>query len=335
MEESTPVVQPESAEEKAEVPRTDIEEEQPAVEKTDDEQATDDDGMFDVVIAEEKEPEETSGSAEESSREAAVENIPESEGGSDIVAAAKGDVESEFFGEEDFTMETLMDVDINTISPYIKETSKESEAKEKHDELDVVIADGASHTEAISEVAETVEEASADKKKHPALADLDGDIPEETTYTPASELEMKTHPAEDSVEESFADVEDFEVKIAEEPVEKSPDDKSLTEEQSQQEEMTFFESELVTGDDIADTIAALETPPAPAVVTKSEEKPKLKKKRSKKAKAKKNEMKPAPAADEKIKSDVKKPEVKKKDGEESITGDDVVDQIDTFFGLIE
>jgi len=328
----------EVADEEAMVAETNLKEEQPVAEETEEksadetsgEQGTDEVEMFDVVIAEEKKQQEEAEVTDESAGEVAAEKALESEEKTDVASPeTKGDVESEFFGEEDFTMETLMDVDINAINPYIEEAAElkknESAAEKQNDDLDVVIADNAVHTETISEEPEKTGE----KKEHPALADLDDDIPEETTYTPASELEKKTPVAEESSDEPFVDVEDFEVTIAEEAAEKPEDVEPVAAEEAEQEEMTFFDSELVTGDDIADTIAALETKPgAPSLEEKSEDKPE--KKNSKKSKSKKSEKEPVTVASEKKKSDEKK-----KDGEESITGDDVVDQIDSFFGLIE
>lgn len=314
-------------------------------------EAASEDGMFDVVIAEKErsndlslemidetsadtaadKKEEAEASLEKSVETVSAEQvkIPES------AIIPKSDVELEVFDNEDFTMETLMDVDVNTISPYIEsekasvdlkdvQSTKKETGKEMGDDLEVVIASNASHSDS------STEDARNDMQVNKAAVSIHDhdDIPEETTYTPVGELEKRTVGTE-KPEDLFSEAEEFEVTIDEDAPESTSDTALPVDETASAEEMTFFESELVTGDDVADTIAALEGTNSDNSKPSEKNKTKSEKNISKTTKSKK---KKEPVAVTEKKGAV---EVKKKDGEESITGDDVADQIDEFFGLIE
>lgn len=248
-------------------------------------------------------------------------------------AASEGS--SDLFSEEDFTMETLMDVDINEVNPYI-ETAPETvemdaaevarvqsrEDTPKEDGLEVVIASNASHTEKPDDGEQVSPEAPSAEISVETITetgDSDDAIPEETTYTHVDELEKKTGMSspEDAIE---SEAEEFQVAIP-----------------SEDERDSFFEdsTDLVTGDDIADKIAALETPAAgksvkkPAKKSRKKTEESSKKSTAKQTVAKKKAKNPSKST-QKSPTKSKTKRSKKEDG---ITGNDVAEQIDSLFGL--
>jgi len=227
--------------------------------------------------------------------------------------------------DEDFTMETLMDVDISTISSITKTQPKKSTASDDVDttrhfeliggnkevsltgktELEIVIASDAAHAE------------KGTKEKEPVPP------PEETKF---NRLEVVESSAQVASEKGASEVdEDFEVIIPD----RTAAADALAESTGVPEGSAgkSDESESITGDDVANTIAALENSAA-SVREKSaapvkEAKPETK-----------HEAKPDKKAAATAPATAKKPG-SLKESEEAITGDDVADQIDSFFGLFQ
>ena len=236
---------------------------------------------------------------------------------------------NDLFGEEDFTMETLIDVDINTISPYLQAEPKEDEVKSaterdssifsiepensaavsSDENLEVIIASDAGHTETSPDIG-TPEDSAAEKSVDNDNNDADA-IPEETTFTPAASLEKKGAGNSETTEEDFEVVvaEGEKEEIIEIPAAPGDDEQAVAE-----------DGQRVTGDDVAAKIGTLET----ASVTMKDSK-----------KAGKSEMKPAASPEKPTESKAGKPKKKNSKDDEGITGDDVADKIDAFFGLFQ
>ncbi len=340
------------------------------------------DKSFDVVIAgkepvaeeaaaEKKEPSvpESAPEAEDSDDEEDVVFELKEPPAPDISATVSAGTEpgDRMFDDEEFTMETMMDVDINSLSSFLKpqnvaaETSSAPDPaldatvemspsileKEKpadiQDDLEVVVASNAGHTD-MPVVDETVvidlpkepQFAASSDNKEADLGDLDDSIPEETTYTHAEDLTRNL----DSAPKPAADVvveDDFEVLFQEGPVEVEPASAAIAATTTTEEDTgaELFEAELtdadvITGNDVADKIAALEVGPvaessqkkngggsAPSSPVEKEKTPELKK-----------SAKPVTK---------KSPVTTKRGGraDDSITGDDVADKMDAFFGLFD
>ncbi|MBN1577130.1 MAG: hypothetical protein JW913_11295 [Chitinispirillaceae bacterium] len=268
---------------------------------------------------------------------------------------------ADFFDEEEFSMETLMDVDINTISPFIKDGSGskaaapmdiqeqavfevsadagEEKAAAAEESLEVVIASNVSHTEKPQKEgpeAPPVKDGTNEKK----AASKEGDvISEETTYTRADELADKA--PEEKAAAGFSADEDFEAIFEQGPVAKAPAD--LTHEKLQggvtQADLDAFdkEEEIITGDDVVEKIASWEfnKPAASAKPPVKKEK-----KKEKTASAKSGGAKTHSTAGTKShafsgKKSSPPAASKTKGRDDAITGDDVADKIDAFFGLFD
>jgi|GEM_PF-6165439 len=262
------------------------------------------------------------------------------------VSVARPDSEV-VFGEEDFSMETMMDIDINTLAGSIKRGDTKSMlqssktpgknqtfevasgfetkpvASEKIDpNVEIVIASDATHTES------TPTAAAGDVKKSET-------IPEETTYTPSDKLKAGDGQARGSSEE--ADEAEFEAIFEQASTPGAATEKqssqpvaSLTPEVDGDASETISAEEFFSGDDVAEKIASLET--APSRENREE------KRETKKELKKVPEPKPSSTAKKTVSQAASKPAVsstatKRKGDAESITGDDVAEKIDAFFGL--
>ena len=346
------------------------------------------DGDFDVIIEEKKSDDEETiiGKGQKSPDEVAPaasvkENVEEGEqvpsgNISATVSAATDSDHGRVFDEEDFTMETMMDVDINTLSSFLKSDREKKPAADTSDatrdpasdtgdktaelqsDLEIVIASDASHTEqALAEesVAQVLPEEPVFGTPVPKKEMVRDDdvIPEETTYTRTEELDRKTvasdEPqataalAEDSFEVVFdvgSDTVSEQPAVAETsvtPVHES--EVPVSEDAADQlfaTELTDADTgDVVTGDDVADKIASLEFNAPPAAPAK----PSSKKERKKRT-VSTGKSEPAAVAKEPAGSNSKMPSrksggpaKKKNREEEAITGDDVAEKIDAFFGL--
>ncbi len=264
------------------------------------------------------------------------------------------DSSSDLFGEEDFSMETLIDVDIGAISGLSNAKTKDSsvigavtpESPESNDpsasgDLEVIIASHASHTEIPAETVAQVEPPSTPEKRSGeteknttgSFENCDSGIPEETTYTAvaASEKEKPKALDEDSDEAAF-EIIDIVDSVSAELKEKP----SHVEDSSQtpgEETGSAAVEETVTGDDIADKIASLESA---GPVNKVQKPPaKRSKKKDKNAAATKPSAQKPFQRKEKEPAQLPNSSIKKGRDEENITGDDVADKIDAFFGLFK
>lgn len=228
-------------------------------------------------------------------------------------------------GEEDFTMETLMDVDLGTLQAHMKNAGKQNLAedleKTRHfdlipdekpvtidgkTELEVVIASDVAHTES------SVRTSATDKTE---IVDA---IPEETTFTKSDTAPKGSEPKEMAIDLS----DDFEVIISDEvksPAVKTADAPVMAAE---------AESDMVTGDDIADKIASFESF-SPKTTEKKQSEPEKTQKAEEKS-----SVEPQPKAIVQPSQEKKKAQ-SSKDGDDSITGDDVADKMDSFFGLFK
>ena len=277
--------------------------------------------------------------------------------------------EHELFGEEDFSMETLIDVDINTISPFLKDgapfkdsvsavkdsgsmeepevslfevsTDKEQPPKSGAKEsLEVVIASNVSHTETPEKVESkatvspevTPVKEDDQSKKH--VSKHEDAISEETTYTRAEDLFKKV--SEEKPTDELTLDEDFVEMFEQAPHAEAPD--KTTEHSSERAssgvtdadiEAFDRDEEIITGDDIANKIASLESQKPTASL-----KPTVKKEK-KKEKAASGKTSAAKSLTRSGKKSSTSASSKKKKGDETITGDDVADKIDAFFGLFD
>lgn len=262
-------------------------------------------------------------------------------------------------GEEDFSMETMMDIDINRLSASLKhgdtnsklqspKTPEDSQpiggasvletkpvASEKIDSnMEIVIASDATHTESTPPAAGDVKK-SANTVKGDKRADMSETIPEETTYTPSDKLKAVDGQAKSSSEE--ADEAEFEAIFEQastsEPAtgKQSQPVASLTPEvDGDDSSETISAEEFFSGDDVAQKIASLETTPYRENKEEKRETGKEQKKAPEpksSSTAKKSTSKAAP------KQVASSTATKRKGDAESITGDDVAEKIDSFFGL--
>lgn len=325
-----------------------------------------------LVVEKEKPSIPESASADEASDdEEDVVFEPKEQSVADISATVSAGTESggRMFDDEEFTMETMVDVDINSLSSFLKPQSTTTESspdpapeavemspsileKEKpatiQDDLEVVVASNASHSD-MQVVDETVafdlpnepQFAASSDKKEADLSDLDDSIPEETTYTRSEDLARKMDVAPKPAA-NIEVVDDFEVMFQEGPVEVEPPSAATATKSAAEEDRgaELFESELtdadiITGNDVADKIATLEAGPVaeqpqkknggskvPSSTVVEEKLPEPEK--SSKPISKKAESKKSPVA-------------VKRGGraDDSITGDDVADKMDAFFGLFD
>ena len=292
------------------------------------------------------------------------------DGLSETVSAASESTHR-MFDDEEFSMETMMDVDINTLSSFLKPGKQETppaaeakaapsaektpvpsileEKKEEVQDLEVVIASNASH----SDISIEEEPVAAELPEEPVLETAAGEpdretfkvddaIAEETTFTKAEDLKKKETVTPPEPETSAED--EFEIMFQEGPaaVEQPGTPKSAESpaesgaDQLFEAELTDAESDIITGNDVADKIAALEMPPP--------SEPKKKKKSNggtdmttapgeKNAKTSAGEKTAAKSASEPKKTPI--PAKRGGRSDESITGDDVADKIDAFFGLFD
>lgn len=232
--------------------------------------------------------------------------------------------ESKGIDDEDFTMETLMDVDLSTIASITKEQlvkhDKEDGDFEKRQHFELIQEDSEVSLTSKTELEVVI----ATDATH---ADEDGTYseqispPEETKYNrieagekPASQEGLKAADVDEDFEVIIPDSSSSEEALEDVVLNSSAVDSSL--------------SDSITGDDVADKIAALEkSAPLPSavkepvpveLVPEKEPVPEV-------APVAKQESKPAEG---------KKP-ASHKESEEAITGDDVATQIDSFFGLFK
>ncbi len=272
---------------------------------------------------------------------------------SSVIYRSSSEKESEaaLVGEEDFTMETLMDVDLHTISPFLKdqthekstmspnqsqtslfevsiqEEEKRSSAAGKPEDLEVIIASNVSHTE--TNVQQEARPVTTDNRQ---TADDEIDkrenkekdsIPEETTYT------CVEGGAEAGEEKEAADT--FEMTAEQIPfVKSSSSDQMFSSRGVTDADLEAFdrEEEILTGEDVAEKIASLEVHKLSSETVK----PEKEKKKGKTVSIKKETEKSPPHSKKKSSGHVRS---KDSSEDETITGDDVADKIDKFFGLLE
>ncbi|MBN1759004.1 MAG: hypothetical protein JW863_11835 [Chitinispirillaceae bacterium] len=270
--------------------------------------------------------------------------------GISATVSAVSETANRMFNDEEFTMETMMDVDINTLSSFLKPGKQETppaeaaapsileEKKEKpQEDLEVVIASNAGHSGITVEEEPVAAELPAEQKKD--AAEIDDSIPEETVYTRADEL-VKKEPAAESKTGGAAE-DEFEIMFQEGPVAVEPPEPQQTTataesgaEELFEAELTDAESDIITGNDVADKIAALEMSPP------SDHNKKKKGNGSADAAAAPVEKETVPSkkiSSSKSGTPNKAPVSVKRKGraDDSITGDDVADKIDAFFGLFD
>ncbi|MBN1308581.1 MAG: hypothetical protein JXA18_11725 [Chitinispirillaceae bacterium] len=272
---------------------------------------------------------------------------------------------ADFFEAEDFSMETLMDVDVSTVSPFMKDDSVskadaptdvpeqtavfevsadagDTKTQPAEESLEVVIASNVSHTETPTQAEPESPSVKADRKAEKTVSIDEDAISEETTITRADDLANKVRGKKAAAE--FSPDEDFEAIFEQEPAARTPDETTGVSEETvlggvTQDDIDAFdkEEEIITGDDVVEKIASWESrkPVAPTKPAAKKEK-----KREKAASVKSGAAKTHSTAGTKSHASSGKkssphPASKRKAGDDTITGDDVADKIDSFFGLFK
>jgi hypothetical protein len=232
-----------------------------------------------------------------------------------------------FGGDEDFTMETLIDVDMATISPYLKkegEGKKASNAKTGERSLfEVESGKSSTEEEAAAETLEIViapnpsqiEKATSFPEKGKAgVAEKADAIPEETRLTRSAEMPEKGSKTESGATPS-----------------KSASDGAVHHGITEADLDKFDkDEEIITGDDIAAKIASLEST---GLVSSAKTAAKPEKAKKKEAPAASSH--PAASGVKKSGAPAAASGKKSSKDDDAITGDDVAEKIDSFFGLFE